>query len=171
MLKNGEHGQVPGFILTSNAAYMEAVSALDYSISDHLPFITTLSTQSMLTGTYLAASIGTFTNQTAFSYRGDINYQTKTPVSIYVQENFNGLVDFEFSCSASVTITADIVAHPDTGTFPSWVSVDPGMAHLNVSAPAFGQTNVYYFNVRETITGQTYDRSVELHVLGCNVDN
>ena len=170
LLGNGENTLNTAYSMMVRPETLTPDMTGTYSIVDNLPLTTGLAIPLTITSTALVAiSPGTY--QSNSSSRSNVAFQTQTPVSIYVQENFNGLVDFEFSCSASVTITADIVAHPDTGTFPSWVSVDPGMAHLNVSAPAFGQTNVYYFNVQETITGQTNDRSVELHVLGCNVDN
>ena len=138
-----------------------------------LPFVITVVTNpGSTTSTSSTVAAGTYTRSNGGSDSSDVVYESKS-VILSIQGSFTGLVDFEFSCSQSgaTSISAAITADLVTGTFPSWVAVHSGMNHLSVSTPAYSQSNTYYFIVQETVGAVTNDRSVILHVLGCNIEN
>ena len=83
------------------------------------------------------------------------------------------MIKYTFPCSISgtTTITSSIVADPSTGTFPSWVSVNPDYLHLNVNSPSYGTTNDYTFNIRSEILGVNVDILTTITVYKCQVDH
>jgi hypothetical protein len=109
---------------------------------------------------------GLYTQSTVNIFESDVVYRGGFEETYYVKEEYVGTIVFNFPCSqsGSTPISHSIVAHPSTGTFPAWVSINPDYEHLNVVVPSYGLTNDYYFAVRSIILGENVDKLVTLTV-------
>ena len=94
-------------------------------------------------------SEGTYSSSSSVNFESDIVYQNGFQNALYVQENYIGKVNFEYPCSLSGTnaITSLLIAHPLTGTYPSWKTLNADFEDINVIAPSYGGLNIYYFGV------------------------
>lgn len=172
VLNKGQHGLNQKFKLIEDPSTMNANAS--FTIVDKTPFAsTTGGTVTVVDFTLLLSVSGTYQHEAGSSFYSDVQYETTSPIEIFVQESFTGDIEFSFSCSesGSESIIATIADHPDTSNHPFWVSADINSGVLEVSTPAYGEMNSYYFTVRETIFSDNNDRSVTLIVQKCSIDS
>ena len=127
-----------------------------------LPLGLTASTPSSISpvnqGSYVQATINIFSS--------DVVYRGGLVETYYIKENYIGQIDFNTPCtlSGTTTVTSSIIAHPDTGTFPAWISLNSDNEHIDVTAPAFGVSNDYYFVLRIVVDGLISNKYVTLTI-------
>ena len=102
-----------------------------------------------------------------------IVYRNGFEATLYVQENYVGKISFEYPCSISGTnsIISSLIAHPLTGAYPSWISINTDYEDINVIAPSYGGSNTYYFGVRSIIFGENVDKLATITVYRWLVSN
>lgn len=64
-----------------------------------------------------------------------------------------------------------MIPYPTASSYPSWISINPDYEHIDVSAPSYGTSNVYYFGVRSVIFGENVDKYATITVYQCLVTN
>lgn len=170
LIGNGENSQNQAFIMTASASSFTTTSSYGYSNQLSLTLLGSL-LSSVTSTTFATGSPGTYTQSVANVYHSDVVYQGGFTATLYCQESYTGTISYTFPCSlaGSTSISSSIIAHPSTGTFPTWVSVNADNLNLNVVTPA--GANTYYFGVRSVILGENVDEYVTLNVYQCGVTN
>ena len=172
ILGNGDYSQDSLFVISSTSDTFTVKSG--YSLGSD---ITIIITQSLGLGTSAGTlafnNPGTYTLTTGESAYSDIIYDGGIQQTVYVQENYSGSVLFGYpwSVSGSTMITSSLIAHPTTGTYPLWVTLNADYQHIDVVAPVYGGSNTYYFGIRSVIFSQNIDTYGIIEIYKCLVTN
>lgn len=154
---NLNQGQI--FTLATNAATFAVAGGLKgYNLATDITVVVTpLAAPVVTDGIMTFYNPGTYTQSPTGVFNSDIVYQDGLDEKLYIQESKTGQVKFGYPCSksGSNTISSTLIGHYTTGTYPTWISLNPDYVHINFVSPAFtGVSDVYYFGVRSTILGE-----------------
>ena len=171
---NGSIIQQQTFVLSSTSDTFVVNTSSGYGLSNDTTIIVTAGINPIISlGTLIFALPGSYTQSSTGIFKSDIVYRNGFQESLYVQENYSGKVEFQYPCSisGSTSVSSTLIAHPTTGTYPSWISLNSDYENINVVAPAYGGSNVYYFGVKSVIYGEIIDKFVTINIYKCLVLN
>ena len=174
IIGNGSIIQQHTFVLSSTSDTFVVDTSSGYGLSSDITIIVTAGINPIATsGTLTFVSPGSYTQSSTGIFKSDIVYRNGFQESLYVQENYSGKVEFQYPCSlsGSTSVSSTLIAHPTTGTYPSWISLNSDYENINVVAPAYSGSNVYYFGVRSVIYGENIDKYATITVYKCLVSN
>ena len=174
VIENGNVNQQQTFSLTSTSDTFSINTSSGYELSSDITIIVAIGVNTLSSsGTLSFISEGSYTQSSTGIFRSDIVYRNGFQDSLYVQENYSGKIEFQYPCSTSGenVVSSTLIAHPTTGTYPAWISLNSDYEHINVISPSYGASNVYYFGVRSIIFGENIDKYATITVYQCLVSN
>ena len=160
------------FTFTSTSDTFIVNTSSGYGLSSDITILAVTGVNSLtIAGSINFVSEGSYAQSASEIFRSDIVYRNGFQDTLYVQENYNGKIQFEYPWSISGTnvISSTLIPHPATGTYPSWVSLNTDYENINVIAPSYGGSNLYYFGVRSVIFGENIDKLATITVYQCLV--
>ena len=169
----GNYDQNPVYNLSNSAVTFSPVGGYSLSSDILLIVIQLVTLGSGASATPFVTTQGSYIQSSTNLFSSDVVYRGGFEEIYYIKENLSGKVEFNASCSQSGTtaISSSIVAHPDTGTFPAWVSLNVDNNHLDVNAPSFGASNDYYFVFQSVILGENVKKYVTMSIFEWAVAN
>ena len=174
IIGNGSIIQQQNFVLSSTSDTFVVNTSSGYGLSNDITIIVAVGVNPIISLGALAFVLpGSYTQSSTGIFRSDIIYRNEFQESLYVQENYSGKVEFQYpwSISGSISISSTLITHTATGTYPSWISLNSDYENINVNAPAYGGSNVYYFGVRSVIYGENIDKFATITIYKCLVLN
>ena len=174
IIGNGSIIQQQNFVLSSTSDTFIVNTSSGYGLSSDNTIIVAVEVNPIISLGALAFVLpGSYTQSSTGIFKSDIVYRNGFQESLYVQENYSGKVEFQYPCSisGSTSVSSTLIAYPTTGTYPSWISLNSDYENINVNAPAYGGSNVYYFGVRSVIYGEIINKYSTITIYKCLVLN
>ena len=171
---NGSIVQQQTFVLSTSSDTFAADIVSGYGLSIDATIVVVQSINTLSTaGTLSFVSEGSYTQSSTGIFKSDIVYRSGFNAALYVQQNYVGKLEFEYpwSISGINSVSSTLIASPVTGSYPSWISLNSDYENINVNAPSFSASNVYYFGVQSVIFGENINKYATITIYQWLVSN